>query len=677
MKKNTLQLITGTNHTKNALHEQLTRLFDPYIRIDSFSIENGLPDKLSAGVILLSSLDVKEEIHHLLDSREHEILAAVRSVNAENLEPLLQLPDGANVLTVNDTSETAAQLIEQLHELGMNHVNYVPYQKEKSFYETIDLVISPGEMEYVPKHLFPKLDIGVRLIGFPTIFELARIFNLTFLFQILTERHMKQAVQLQRKLSAAARLAKKNEENLQNVVNQISDGLVGVHPDGTIALFNTASEAIFQIAKENVCGRHIMQAGLPPEAAAFIYEGTSPLGLFRIGGMETAIDRNEKNGLITAAISHVSKAEEINKEAKTAWEKKGFSAKYTFDQMIGDHPAFKEIIAVAKKLALSDLPVLIEGETGTGKEMFAQAIHNGSKRRSGPFVAVNCSALPPALLESELFGYEAGAFTGANKGGKKGLFEQAEGGTLFLDEIGDVSSEGQASLLRVLQEKEIRRISGTKNIPIDVRIVAATNMNLMDKMDSGHFRTDLYYRLNVLSIQIPPLRDRRSDIPILAESFLNKSGKVSRMHPAVMEKLLKEPWEGNIRELKNTIDYMLAVSDGKTIQVHDIPGTPGKKTKKKEKDSPPLPLTLMDKQEFAFILETIRISNENGEPASRRIISEISKTSPHPLTAQQVRHRLDYLEKHGYVTKGRGRAGTKITLEGLDFLHSLQTHLVI
>ena len=201
-----------------------------------------------------------------------------------------------------------------------------------------------------------------------------------------------------------------------------------------------------------------------------------------------------------------------------------------------------------------DLAVLIEGESGTGKELLAQSIHNGSDRREGPFVAVNCAAIPENLLESELFGYEAGAFTGAKREGKAGLFEMAHRGTLFLDEIGEISKNVQTRLLRVLQEKEIMRVGGNKIIPIDVRIVSATNQNLREQSQEGLFREDLYYRLNVLWLKVPPLRKRCGDVALLAERFLEQyypdKSKLDQILPA----LAAYSWPGNIRELQNTME---------------------------------------------------------------------------------------------------------------------------
>jgi transcriptional regulator with PAS, ATPase and Fis domain len=304
--------------------------------------------------------------------------------------------------------------------------------------------------------------------------------------------------------------------------------------------------------------------------------------------------------------------------------------------------------------------------------MFGIAIHNESNRKLQPYVSVNCSTFSDEQLQHELFGSE--------RDDKAGLFEKAEGGTIFLNEISSTSVQLQAQLLRVLQEKKVQRIGSAKINVVDIRIIAASSASLQPLVAEGRLREDLYYHLNVLRLTLPSLIDRISDIPLLFASFLKKRQQSLRIDKKVMDILMKYHWPGNVLELKNTFDYLMTVCDGRSIQLHDLPKEPfltkePVKQKKETKNQKDKPLTLMDKQEYLFILEAIRVSNEEGEPASRRIISDSSKNSRHQLTPQQVRHRLDYLEKNDYITKGRGRAGTKITLEGLDFLQSLTENL--
>jgi DNA-binding NtrC family response regulator len=243
------------------------------------------------------------------------------------------------------------------------------------------------------------------------------------------------------------------------------------------------------------------------------------------------------------------------------------------DRLIGQSLRMKQIKMQVARISDHDSPVLIHGETGTGKEVLARAIHLSGSRASHPLVAIDCAALTPTLIESELFGHEKGAFTGALQA-KKGLVETAHKGTLFLDEIGELPRELQSKLLRVLQEREVRRIGSTNAVPVDARVIAATNRELLDEVRAGHFREDLYYRLNVLNLRLPPLRERISDLPILVSAFLERFGserrEITSIAPGVWRKLAASRWPGNVRELENVIERALVLGSGPVLQEADI-----------------------------------------------------------------------------------------------------------
>ncbi len=244
-------------------------------------------------------------------------------------------------------------------------------------------------------------------------------------------------------------------------------------------------------------------------------------------------------------------------------------------RLVGQSPAIRQIYAVVEKVANTPSTVLISGESGTGKELIARALHENSKRHAGPFIKINCAAIPKTLMESELFGYDKGAFTGA-VGAKPGRFELAHGGTLFLDEIGEIPVEMQVKLLRVLQESEFERVGGIKTIKVDVRLVTATNRDLLEEIGAGNFREDLFYRLNVVPIQIPPLRERREDIPLLADHFIAKFNErlkkqIVAISPEAVEQLVAYNWPGNIRELENLMERTILFCEGPEIRVSDLP----------------------------------------------------------------------------------------------------------
>ena len=282
--------------------------------------------------------------------------------------------------------------------------------------------------------------------------------------------------------------------------------------------------------------------------------------------------------------------------------KRELEKKYGFDEIIGKSKKMEEIFELIRTVAESEAVVMIRGESGTGKELIARAIHANSKRKYGPLVALSCGALPESLLESELFGYEKGAFTGAEYS-RKGRIEMASGGTLFLDEIGDISPKTQVDLLRVLQERTIYRLGSTKPIKVDIRIISATHRNLEEDAREGKFREDLYYRLNVVAINVPPLRERKEDIPLLANHFLQKyimanSKRISGISGEAMEILIGYHWPGNIRELENVIERSVVVCKSDEISVQDF----SEVVQKGKMESPPRTLDESEKNHISRIL---------------------------------------------------------------------------
>lgn len=286
------------------------------------------------------------------------------------------------------------------------------------------------------------------------------------------------------------------------------------------------------------------------------------------------IANNELSGVVFN-LTDVTQIQELESQIRRKLSERGLKARYTFDQIIHKSKEIDRVIQLAGRYAASDSNVIIIGETGTGKELFAQSIHNASKRKNGPFVAVNCAALPENLLESELFGYVEGAFTGTSKGGKMGLFEQTHGGTLFLDEVGEISMAIQTKLLRVLQERQVRRIGDNKVINVDVRIISATNKSIRKMADVGQFRRDLVYRLDVLRLFLPPLREREADVELLFVNQLQGMAKRNGQLPVKIEAgvfplLCQYPFFGNIRELRNIAERVFVLHEGDIINAHDV-----------------------------------------------------------------------------------------------------------
>lgn len=367
--------------------------------------------------------------------------------------------------------------------------------------------------------------------------------------------------------SALSAVAFANQERqrtaeIANIMNYSFQGILSTDRSGVITLANKYCYQVLTNEKTPITGRSISEffPGIPFHR--IVETGCKVLSeLHRCNGSHLmvncvpVVDKTEITGCVLT-FQNVSQIQEEEGKIRKRMHKQGFAAKYSFSDILYRDEAMRETIRIAADYSHSDSNLLIYGETGTGKELFAQSIHQASYRQAEPFVAVNCAALPDELLESELFGYTEGAFTGAAKGGKMGLFEIAHRGTVFLDEIGDISPNLQSRLLRVLQEREIVRLGGTAVIPIDVRVIAATNRNLREEVQAGRFRQDLLYRLDVLELNLPPLRHRVKDIPFLIGHFIDlehrRTGcRLRGLSESGLAVTLDYTWPGNIRELRN------------------------------------------------------------------------------------------------------------------------------
>jgi transcriptional regulator of aroF, aroG, tyrA and aromatic amino acid transport len=368
------------------------------------------------------------------------------------------------------------------------------------------------------------------------------------------------------------------ENRFQVVLDNISDGVVSIDREGNVTTINRVARQALGCGGRGVVGLTVQDLNLPDFQILKCLEGKKfsnvKKDLINATGryhyFSTGRPIRDAKGRIIGAVEITRDMQEIKKLAQSISD----PVKTGFSDIIGRHPAIETAVAFARKIAGADTVVSIRGDSGTGKELFARAIHSAAEL-NGPFVPINCAALPGQLLESELFGYVSGAFTGGRREGKPGLFEVAREGTVFLDEIGEMPAGSQAKILRVIQEKQIRRIGGSKEIPIQTRIITATNRNLEQLVAQKTFRQDLYYRINVLPIHIPPLVERIEDIPLLAEHFMFKlASKLGKPIPEItkeaMQKLMRHDWPGNVRELKNVVERAAFIADEDAIDVKCI-----------------------------------------------------------------------------------------------------------
>ena len=370
------------------------------------------------------------------------------------------------------------------------------------------------------------------------------------------------------------------QRQIETIINTVQEGIVAVDRQGKIVNINSAAAGMLQVQIDTAPGTLLSEylPGMPVDKLLTEEKDWHNRETFRVVNgrkiyylVNTRLWREaaEICGLVLILREMADVRRLVsNVSTQTHW--------FTFEMILGVSPALRKIKQEAAQAAAGSATVLIRGESGTGKELFARAIHCAGDRRDKPFVAINCAAIPEALLESELFGYEEGAFTGAKRGGKPGKFELADGGTVFLDEIGDVSLSMQAKLLRVLQERQIERVGGVEATPVDVRIIAATHKNIEAMVQTGEFRQDLFYRLNVFPLLIPPLRERAEDLPLLINVFFQRYTRslqknLTGIDEAVYPYLKQYSWPGNIRELENTLEYLVNIETGDRVTINHIP----------------------------------------------------------------------------------------------------------
>lgn len=501
----------------------------------------------SIAKLIMALIDEKEVLIQKLQNQQHELDTILNSTHdgmiAVNQDGLITLFNRA-----------AERITGSKHEqmIGQRVTEAIPNTR-------LDTILRTGEPEINQEQ---KLNNETRIITnrVPVINEHGEVIGAVAVFRDVTDLS-----NLTQELSEL----KQTQSLLEAIINSSDDAISVVDEHGIGLMINPAYTRLTGLKEEEVIGK---------PADTDISEGESMhMKVLKTGkavrGVSMKVGKQRKDVLVNVApvfvdgnlkgsvgiIHDKSEIKQLSAELDRARRIiRTLEAKYTFEEIIGESEPMRVVIEQAKKAASIPVTVLLRGESGTGKELFAHAIHHESSRRFNQFIRVNCAALSSQLLESELFGYEEGAFTGAKRGGKKGLFEEASGGTLFLDEIGEMPLETQSKLLRVLQEKEIVRVGGTQSIPVDVRVIAATNVNLEQAIQDGTFREDLYYRINVMPINIPPLRQRIADIPLLTEHFVQKFNleygrQIKTVSSRALDDLKTYTWPGNVRELENVI----------------------------------------------------------------------------------------------------------------------------
>lgn len=699
----TLALITSSESTKNELCSQLRFLLEDYMDVVGYATETGISEKVKADLVVMSSTMMAEQAKDLA-SPECPVIVANRSLNLQSLERLFSIPKGTEVVLVNDELENSQEVIKLLQDVGIDYLRYVPYAPNHPLTSKSTIAITPGETSLVPSSIHTIIDIGPRVIDLTTIIEILSLLGLLDeQSRLISTRYLETIIRLNKKLHDSMEEAGKVNLYLNRVLNQVNEGILTFSDEGIISVCNESAALLFGKKGSSLIGLELKSLVKDHNVLEFLLtrkdqsegteQGEGQDQIFHINQTEVIINRFHSDMLrsTVCTIKDTKEAIDLEKKLRQNLVSRGFIGKYHFHDIVCASAKMQQLVEIATRLADSDLGILIYGESGVGKELFASSIHNVSKRKSGPFLAVNFSALPEDLVESELFGYEEGSFTGARKGGQRGLFEQANGGTIFLDEIGDISPKIQTRLLRVLQEKEIRRVGGTQILPIDVRVIAATNHDLAKMCREGFFREDLYHRLKKLYLKIPPLRQRREDIDPLISHFLMKNGRTDlELSQEVLSALRSHPWRGNVRELENVIEYFIAVCKENQCTLDQMPQDFLETNHELEIDAKcfehatPAEFsetafryyitddTTGTKGEYDALLIAIEQYNRMGQAASRsKLLESCSATLPY-LTEDRIRRKTDRLKEKGLIFKSAGKAGMRLTPKGVDYLRTMK-----
>lgn len=683
--KKQVAVITRAKEIRNSMKDQIDMIFGELVETNIYSLEDKTIDKLKKSDLYVVSSSAYEYLDEKFLKNKNLVIVDY-TISKERKNFLKNFPKGTKAVFFNVSQKMCMEAIAMMYHLGVNNIEFIPAYPNMENFPKNNLIITPAETKLLPKEAEGRdiIDIGHRILDANTIIEIA--LKLEFehiLYYKKIKEYLDTVATNDYSLNKILEKATQSESQLGILMGILDIAIIGVDKDNFICSCNEGAEKILNRKSINLIGNSACDIlscvpfGEVRETKQEIRSRLVTVNGEYVNLNITPVIKAENYMGAFAVLQRFKEEEQKQHELRRQLLNKGHKAKYTFDDILGESGAIKKIKEIAKKMAKTNSAVLITGESGTGKELFAHAVHNYSDRKDYPFVAVNCAAIPENLLESELFGYEEGAFTGAKKGGKIGLFEFAHMGTLFLDEIEGMSPALQIKLLRVIQEKEIMKIGGDKVINIDVRIIAATNEELRKLVKENKFRKDLYYRINTLPIMIPPLREREDDVYLLLEKFKTEIGADFKFTPKAKEAFKMYNWEGNIRELKNYVEFFNFMGE-KYINFEDMPlavkeyyEENKKEISEKEESNILKEIAGHRYKEYVFLLKKIKENQKAGLSSGRKILCSICEKNNINLTEQEIRGILKNLEKIDFIKVFKGRKGNIISEKGEEFLKNL------
>nr|WP_312577019.1 sigma 54-interacting transcriptional regulator [Sedimentibacter sp.] len=641
----------------NYFLEELKYIFENTVDIDYFT-----PNMANKPFIYETDLILYTDPSILIEMIEYikcsaPTLMMKRTISKQSMEKLWKLDSDKSAYVVNINSFMANETLASLYSLGIKNMKLLPCYRGITNIKKVDYIITPNEFGFIPDVDAEVINIGNRLFDISTILDIIAYLNIDKkLSEKIIKKYSLKVPTYWKGIKNTLYDKKMLAGQLDVVLNEFDNGIILCDEKGLILLSNQKASEILNISKEYIEHDYLTNLLERDKVLTVLLskdEIHDEFIDFRNKKLVVTIKKVIYDDVYFGKLIILKYYNELLINQQKLHEKlvgKGYYSKYNFDSIKGSNTKLMDAINISKKVANSSSTVLLIGESGTGKELFAGAIHNYSDRKYKPFIAINCATLPENLLESELFGYEEGSFTGAKKGGKMGVFEKANHGTLFLDEIGEIPLNLQARLLRALQENEIMRIGGDSIINVDVRIIAASNKDLFDMVNDGDFRNDLYYRLNVFQVNLPPLREHKSDIELLINYFLDLFGDKRNLDESFVKFCQDYNWHGNVRELRNTIEYMLQVSND-SLKIENLPNH----LKKKEYLS-----YQSVKDVEMMVLDIIKSREQKGLGTGRRSIYEEFCRNYYKISEKEIRSIIKKLEIDGYIIVSLGRKGCQV-----------------
>lgn len=671
------------------IKDDLNKYFKDYAEINSYTIDEiDNIDTFHEKCIVISTFDIFQKVKNKA-SGNSEIIISKLTIQKENLKKLVYIPKKSKVLVVNINFRHCMEVISLLYAYGYRDYEYIPYYNIHDDYDRdIEIAITPNEESMVPKGIGKVINIGERVCNVSFILEVAhalKLNNFTENFHIKNLLHNIETTHF----GIETILGEKDDLKAQISVllEMMGNGIIITDVSGIIMSCNSKAVNLLKDRTNHLEGFNVSE--IIPELdniKSIRHINKKEEKIINIGGKNiiTTFIPFINDGITSGFIITLYNFEEIEdrqNDIRTKISLEKHKAEYTFDDIKGNSSVIKKVIKTARMMAKSNSSIMIFGESGTGKEVFAQSIHNESPRKMHNFVAVNCAAIPENLLESEMFGYEEGAFTGAKKGGKIGYFELAHNGTLFLDEIAEMPLLMQSKLLRAIEEMKIIKVGSNKIISIDVRIIAATNKNLRDLVESGKFREDLYYRLNVLPLNIPSLRERQEDIMVIAENFIRSMNKNIKFSPDAKKMMQSHTWRGNIRELRNVIEYIVNL-DKYLIERDILPfsshteniNTDSERKNTNINNDIIIKFILKEGNKidlYKMILEELEKAYNKKERIGRTKLMNIFEGYGMFYSEQEIRTCLIRLDNYGFILSKKGRIGSIITPSGIKLKNKI------